>query len=393
MYVHIDCNSYFASCEVATRPELEGKAVVVANDNENGGGVILALNAEAKQLGLKRGIPLFKVRQKLADDNVVICTVDHHKYRRISREIMDNVLRQGIILDFVQYSIDEFFGTLPVEEPDEVRHYVGKVKDLIWESNRIPVGCGCSQTYTLAKVATHFAKRYPGYGGICVLTHDKRERALSLMNVGDVWGIGRQNRKRLEAMGVATALDFANLSQEAVMQTLNTAGVHTWQELRGTPAVTISSHERQKSIMQSHTFAVMIKEHNALATEVTAFASRCAITLRRQQSLCSTVTVFLATNRFRDDLSQYSNQASCRLEKPTADTAVITKAASALLAKLFRSGYQYKQAGVILSGIVPEEGHQLDLFTVQTDERRRRLMAVADQINEKYGPNSLIISG
>ena len=388
-YLHIDCNSYFASCEIATRPELEGKPVVVANDNENGGGVILALNTEAKALGLTRGIPLFKVRQKLESEHVEICTADHKKYRRISHAIMDEVIQQGIVQDFIQYSVDEFFGTMPLDDPDELRFYVSKVRDLIWQSNHIPVGCGLSQTYTLAKVATHFAKRHRGYDGICILPPDKRERALSLLTVGEVWGIGRQNRRHLESAGFRTALDFAKAPESQILKLLNTAGVHTWQELNGTPAITLTSHERQKSIMQSHTFAVMIKEKEQLAIEMATFTSRCAVTLRHQGSLCSAVTVFVSTNRYRDDLSQYRNQASCRLEKPTADTPVLLKTVASLLDSIFRPGYLYKQAGVVLSGIIPDEGHQLDLFTEPDDERRRRLMSVTDSINLKYGPESI----
>ena len=120
-YLHIDCNAYFASCEVATRPGTEGKPLVVANDNEHGGGVILALTAEAKAVGLKRGIPLFKVRQLLQQHKVIICPADHKKYRRISRAIMADVVEQGIVLDFVQYSVDEFFGTLPLDDPARSR--------------------------------------------------------------------------------------------------------------------------------------------------------------------------------------------------------------------------------------------------------------------------------
>ena len=146
MILHIDCNSYFASCEVATRPGLEGKPVVVANDNEAGGGVILALTPEAKALGLKRGTPLFKVRSLIRLNDVVVCPADHKKYRRISHHIMEIVQQQQIVLDFVQYSVDEFFGMLPLDDPDEVRHYVSKVKEAITSATRIPVSCGCSQT-------------------------------------------------------------------------------------------------------------------------------------------------------------------------------------------------------------------------------------------------------
>ena len=390
-YIHIDCNAYFASCEIATRPELEGKPVVVANDNENGGGVILALNAEAKALGLVRGTPLFKVRRVLEEGKVQICSADHEKYGRISRSIMDAVVQQGIVLNFVQYSVDEFFGTLPVDDPDELRHYTAKVRDLIWQTNHIPVGCGLSQTYTLAKVATHFAKRYRGYDGICVLTPDKREKALGLLAVGEVWGVGRQNRKHLESAGIRTALDFANMPQERVVELLNTPGVRTWHELNGKPAVVLASHERRKSIMQSHTFAVMIEEKNRLAHEIAVFANRCAFSLRREGSLCSVVTVFVATNRYRDDLPQYRNQASCRLDRPTSDTSAILKASGSLLDTLFRQGYHYKQAGVVLSGIVPDEGHQLDLFNVEADERRRKLSDTVDAINRKLGKKRILL--
>lgn len=401
--LHIDCNSYFASCEVATRPGLEGKPVVVANDvrvvegavqaaeweQATSSGVILALNAEAKALGLTRGVPLFKVKRQLQEGGVVICAADHRKYKRISNAIMQSVVEQGIVQDFVQYSVDEFFGTLPLDDPAEVRHYAAKVRDMIQTVHRIPVGCGCSQTNTLAKVATHFAKRHKGYDGICVLTPEKRERALSLLAVGEVWGVGRQNRKHLEEAGIATALDFARMERADVERMLNTAGVRTWMELRGEEAVVLESRERQKSIMQSHTFEEMIRDKERLLSEVAGFATKCAATLRRQDSLCGSVAVFVRTNRYRNDLPQYANQASCRLPKPTADTPEIIKAACALLDSIFRNGYLYKQAGVVLSGIVADEGHQLDLFSTESDERRRKLMDMVDRINSRFGDSSI----
>ena len=156
MYVHIDCNSYFASCEIATRPGLEGKPVVVANDDGNGTGVILALSAEAKALGLKRGIPLFKVRDKLKADGVVVCKADHYKYRSISENIMQCVLEQGIVQDFVQYSVDEFFGTLPLDDPDEARRTFSGLRELRDELRAASglaldvLSCGMSDDFGIA---------------------------------------------------------------------------------------------------------------------------------------------------------------------------------------------------------------------------------------------------
>ena len=389
MILHIDCNSYFASCEVATRPGLEGKPVVVANDNEAGGGVILALTPEAKALGLKRGTPLFKVRSLIRLNDVVVCPADHKKYRRISHHIMEIVQQQQIVLDFVQYSVDEFFGMLPLDDPDEVRHYVSKVKEAITSATRIPVSCGCSQTYTLAKVATHFAKQYRGYDGICILTPANRIKALSLLSIANVWGIGRKNQNKLSNIGVATALDFANLDEKRVSVLFSVTGVRTWKELNGLPCIDLHRPVTQRSISQSRTFPFMTEKFDDLEQYVRGFASSCAASLRHQKSVCNAVTVFLSTNRHRDDLEQYRNSSTVKLTSPTADTPTLIKASLLALKQLFREGFLYKQAGVILSDICEEQGMQLDLFTEPNDERHRKLMLVADQLNRKYGDNTV----
>lgn len=389
MYLHIDCNTFFASCEVATREGLAGKPVVVANDNENGGGIILALTPEAKTLGLKRGIPLFQVRSLLKLNDVVVCQVDHKKYRRISHQIMEAVQRQEIVQDFVQYSVDEFFGELPLDDPNELRHYASKVKDLIYDTTHIPVSCGCSQSYTLAKVATHYAKHYKGYEGICVLMPESREKALSLLEIADVWGIGRKYRKKLTDMGILSALDFVGLDEKKVEKLLSTSGVRTWRELRGIPSIDLHRPDRQRSISQSRTFAYMTDSLETLEHEIRTYTADCAAKLRQQGSVCRTVTVFLSTNRHREDLDQYRNGESVKLPSLTADTPTLTKAAIAVLQHLFRRGYLYKQAGVILGDITEEDGMQLDLFTEPQDERKRKLMKVADEINKKFGDDTV----
>ena len=389
MFLHIDCNSYFASCEVATRPGLEGKPVVVANDNEAGGGIILALTAEAKALGLKRGIPLFKVRNLLKLNHVVICPPDHKKYRRISKQIMSAVQEQAIVLDFVQYSVDEFFGSLPVEEPDEVRHYVSRVKEMITSTTGIPVSCGCSQSYTLAKVATHYAKHYKGYHGICVLTPENRRKALSMLDIADVWGIGRKNQKKLIERGIRTAQDFVDCDEKMVESLFTVAGIRTWRELQGIPSIDLHRPAQQRSIMQSRTFTYMTDKLDDLEQYVRTFATSCAAHLRQQHGVCRMVTVFLSTNRHRDDLAQYRNSGSVKLPSPTADTPTIIKAALAALQQLYRQGFLYKQAGVILNDISEEQGMQLDLFTEPEDARRRKLMQVADALNQKFGSDTV----
>lgn len=389
MFLHIDCNTFFASCEVASRPELAGKPVVVANDNENGGGIILALTPEAKALGLKRGNPLFQVRNLIRLNGVTVCPADHKKYHRISQQIMEAVKRQEIVLDFVQYSVDEFFGTLPLDDPDEVRRYAQMVKEMITRETGIPVSCGCSQSYTLAKAATHFAKRYKGYDGICVLTPEKRRKALEMLEIADVWGIGRKYRKKLTDNGILTAQDFVECDEKVVSRLLSTTGLRTWQELQGIPCIDLHRPDRQQSISQSRTFAYMTDSCDTLEHAIRTFVADCAAKLRKQHSVCNSVGVFLSTNRHREDLAQYRNGASRRLPSPTADTPTLTKTAVAILHELYRKGFQYKQAGVVLSEISEEEGLQLDLFTEPEDERHRKLMKVADEINKKFGDDTV----
>lgn len=389
MYLHIDCNTFFASCEVATREGLEGKPVVVANDNEAGGGIILALTPEAKALGLKRGMPMFKVRNMIRLNGVVVCQADHKKYHRISNLIMQEVQQQEIVQDFVQYSVDEFFGWLPVEEPNEVRHYVRMVKERITERSGIPVSCGCSQSYTLAKLATHFAKTFKGYEGICVLPPDKREKALTMTPIAEVWGIGRKQCKKLIDMGIATALDFVESDERQLQRLLTTTGMRTWRELQGTPSIELRNRDRKQSIAHSRTFAYMTDSLPTLEQYVRGYAAATAATLREQHSVCRTVTVFLCTNRHRADLPQYRNGATAKRATATADSTALIKQAIDLLRSIYRTGYQYKQAGVILSDISQEQGMQLDLFSEPDDARRRRLMQVADALNKKFGDDTI----
>ena len=389
MIIHIDCNTFFASCEVAFHPELHGKPVVVTNTNEAGGGVILALTAEAKQLGLKRGIPVFQARKTIVDNGVIMFNADHTKYRNTSNKIMQTVVRQDIIQNFVQYSIDEFFCEIPVDNEEEVRHYVGLVKDLILTETDIPVSCGCSQTYTLAKVATWYSKHYSGYKGICVLSEPNREKALARLAIGDGWGIWRSVSRFMADNSIVTALDFAQLSEPYVKRYLKTAGLRTWQELHGIRAVDIGREAVQKSMSHSQTFAYMTDDKQRLRELMADFVSKLAYKLRGQGSMCKTVTVLIRTNRHRPDLPQYAADDSLSLAAPSQDTRVITDAALQLLDQLFRPGYMYKKMGVILTDLVPASAIQLDLFNADNDRKSQKLMQALDNINNRFGEQTI----
>ena len=392
MYIHLDCNNFFVSCELISRPELRGTPVVVANDNGNNGGIILALNQEAKAVGLKRGNPLFQVSQLIEKEHVTVIDVHHQLYHDISHQIMEHVRQTEMVLDFVQYSVDEFFGTMPDDDPIRLRGYLLKLKNLIMEKTGIPVSCGAGMSYTLAKTATWFAKHYPAYEGICVMPAEKREQALARVPIADVWGIGRRSIKKLSQEGIQTALDYTQKSEAWVRRLFNVTGVRTWKELRGEPAITLASHERQKSIMYSRTFAHMTDSKTVLLRELSNYATAAMRRLREQGSLCGAVTVFLATNRHRTDLAQYNADDTLKLTTPTDDTRAVMQAVSTLLERIYQPRYQYKQAGVILSQLQSNSGMQLDLFAPQQAEDRtkqKRLMQAIDSINERFGKNQI----
>ena len=392
MYIHLDCNNFFVSCELISRPELKGTPVVVANDNGNNGGIILALNPEAKAVGLKRGNPLFQVTQIIERHHVTTIDVHHHLYHEVSRRIMDEVRQTEMVLDFVQYSVDEFFGQMPDDDPTRLREYLQTLKDLILDKTGIPVSCGAGLSYTLAKTATWFAKHYPAYNGICIMPADKREAALAKVPVKDVWGIGRRSIKTIDKQGVTTALEYAQLPEGWVKRHFGVVGVRTWKELNGIPAVTIASHEHQKSIMYSRTFARMTDSKAVLHRELSNYASSAARKLREQQSLCRTVSIFLATNRHRTDLPQYNAEDTLKLTTATDDSTQIIHAVTRLLDKLFRENYQYKQAGVILGQLQHADAVQLDLFApdqAQTQAKQKRLMQAIDGINKRFGRNQI----
>ncbi len=390
MILHIDCNTFYASCEVSLRPDLQGKPVVVANCNEAGGGIILALTKEAKALGLKRGDPVFKVTDILNAHNVAVFPANLPKYVDISRRLMQIVREQDIVLNFKQYSVDEFFGELPIDDPQTLRASALKIKRHIEQCTGIPVSCGVSLSYTLGKIATWYAKHYAGYKGVCVLPKDKIEIALAKIPIADVWGIGYRSAPKLQAAGIATALHLYNLPEAYVRRRLHINGVRTWNELHGIPSVSIDNPQRQQSIAHSRTFTYMTNNLDTLRSYISDYAVAVARKLRDQHSVCLAVSVFLSTNPFREDLEQYSNMATTALSLATADSRVICSAAIQALDAIYRSGLQYKKAGVILSNITTDQSIQLNLFCDSSQlDKSSKLMTALDSITDKYGMSSV----
>nr|MCR4853898.1 DUF4113 domain-containing protein [Prevotella sp.] len=313
------------------------------------------------------------------------------KYVDMSKRIMQVVRELDIVTRFHQYSVDEFFATLPYTSKTQLVEQVAIIKEAIEHGTGIPVSCGIAPTYTLAKVATWYAKRYAGYRGICVLEEQSIEKALRGLPIVEVWGVGWRSAPKMKSLNIETAWDFSQKPKSFIQNRFHITGVRTWLELRGTPAIDITLPPKQQTIMYSRTFTYMTNDRERLYAYIANYAVGAARKLRDQHSVCKSVTVFANTNRHRDDLAQYSNSFTLHMPSSTADTTSIVKAAHQAFDAIFEPYYQYKRAGVILGDICSDEAIEQNLFQkpATSPQRSKRLMAATDSINTRYGMNKI----
>lgn len=388
MYALVDCNNFFVSCERAFQPQLEGKAVVVLSNND---GCVVARSNESKALGIKMGTPLFQLRNLVESGALTVRSSNYSLYGDMSSRVM-TILRRAVPSIEI-YSIDEAFLNLEgLPETQFVPLCSALVKEVrCWTG--IPVSIGIAPTKTLGKLASHFAKRYKGYRGVCFIDSEvKRDKALSLTPIGDVWGIGWRSAPKLASMGVATAADFAGKPEEWVRKHLGIGGVRTWQELHGVCAVTAEDNDRRQSICTSRSFADMITDREELELRVSDFAGICAQKLRKEGSVAGRVVVFIHTNRFREDLKQYYPFAETGLEPATGSTPEIVGAALKAFRSIYRPDFKYKRAGVIVDDIRDTGYMQASLFSTKEDleyrEKTGKISELMDKINTP-GHNTL----
>ena len=383
MYALVDCNSFFCSCEKVFHPGLQGKPVCVLSSND---GIIVALTPEAKAVGLHRGDALFKVKEVVERNRVTVFSTNMYLYSAMSKRIV-SILHQAC--DHVEtYSIDESFLDLRGYEKNfNLESYMRDVADRIRLWTDVPVSVGIAPTKTLAKMGSKFAKNYKGYRSVCVIdTEEKRRKALSLFELDDVWGIGRRTYEKLLSLGVKTPLDFADKPAEWVHRHFTKPGFQTWCELNGHPCINTEEVLQRQTICTSHCFKDMVSGLDALKASVATFAGSCANKLRGQGSVASCVTVFIGSNPFREDLAQYWNGGSVRLQVPTCDTLEIAGAAIKILESVYRPGIRYKRSGVVLSEIVPDSNIQMNLFDPVMDrEERKVLSGTIDDMNRRFG--------
>jgi DNA polymerase V len=386
MYALADCNNFFVSCERAFQPQLEGRPVVVLSNND---GCVVARSNESKAMGIKMGTPYFKVKDLVDAGKLVVRSSNYTLYGDLSGRIMSILSSASPKLEV--YSIDEAFMVMDGMNSEQIKPVAHSLVHQIRKWVGVPVSIGIADTKTLAKVASHFAKKYPGYRGVCAIdSEEKRIKALSMTEIGDIWGVGWRTAPKLAEQGVKTALDFVNKPQEWVDRRMGITGVRTWLELQGRPSVEDEQESKRKSICTSRSFAQMIDDEKELTLRISDFAAICAMKLRSEKTAAYTVGVFIQTNHFREDLSQYDPWYSINLDVPASSTREIVSAALQVLKSIYRPGYKYKRAGVIVMDIVDNDDIQTTLFDFDAKAREKddKISQVMDQVN-KSGKNVL----
>ena len=390
MYGIIDCDNCYVSCERVFRPDLKDKPVVVLSNND---GCVVARSNEAKKMGIKAGTPYFQLAEQFPNQKIVVFSSNYELYGELTSRVVSIIRKEAPA--YFRYSIDECFVYLDGMEHLDLKVWGEDLHKKIKQSVGMPVSIGLAPNKTLAKMASHFAKKYQGYRHCCMIdSDDKRIKALKLYPIDEVWGIGRRYAARLEALGVKTAYDFAEHNQSWVRATFNNIVIErTWRELNGEDCVPNEEMAKKKSICTSRSFNGMITDLDGLRTHVSNYAARCAEKLRQQGTVASIVGVFLNTNAFREDLPQYWNFQEMRLITPSSSTITIVKAANEVLQNLYRQGYHYKKAGVIVMGIGPNSPIQQDLFDTNAEqfEKMKRLDAVIDRINKVNGTETIVL--
>ncbi|NMH28816.1 Y-family DNA polymerase [Flavobacterium silvaticum] len=381
MYALIDCNNSFVSFERVFQPELKGKPVIVLSNND---GCIISRSDEAKALGIKMGAPYYQVQDIIRQHNVFVRSSNYTLYGDMSNRVM-NLLRE-FSPEVEIYSIDEAFLKFEGFENFDFDQIGTAIHKRILKGVGVPVSIGFAPTRALSKLANKIARKFPDRTGNYYImdSEEKRIKALKWAGIGDIWGIGRKNYKRLTSIGIRTAYDFTQLSDDYVRRHLSVIGLRLKYDLEGKPATQSDEIKDKKHIACTRSFDKMICDEEEMQERISTYVASAAVKLRKQKSNCQAVHVFILSNRHRKDLSQYNGAFSIRFPYPTSSTLEISKWAQRALKVIYKQGHHYKKAGVVLMEISKDESQQLHMFEYE-NPNHKVLMEVIDRVNHKIG--------
>ncbi len=382
----IDCNNYFVSCERVFNPSLEGKPVVVLSSND---GCVVSRSQEAKDIGIPMGAPAFQWEHIFRKYNVHIFSSHFSLYADMSRRVRETV--RSLCEDSEQYSIDEFFVYCPDDK--DYREWCHTIRQRIMQWTGIPTSIGIAPTKTLAKIANKIAKKNKSFNAIVDWQRDIQDHEAMLESIpcSDVWGIGRRYARFLLSRGIENARQLRDADEAMIKKNLSIVGLRICYELRGISCISLTSLQAaRKTLMHSRTFGKMLTDYDELSQAITLYASFAAYSLRRHRLVASAITVFIRTNRFRDDLPQYFQEKTIAIIPPSHNTLFIIETAQQALKSIYKKGYHYAKGGVIFTGLCPEDAAQHSLFPSKyTKQHYHNAIKAMDSIVMRYGKKTL----
>lgn len=389
----VDCSNFYVSVERVFRADLQGRPVIVLSNND---GCVVAASQEAKALGITRGAPIFQYRELIEQHQITLFSSNFPLYQSISDRIVRVLARFAFNERIESYSIDESFLDLSHIAPDELPAYGRRIRETIQQYIGIPVRVGIAPTKVLCKVALEQAKRHKEHEDVVSLVGSSDEALdalLETISVGDVWGIGPRSERVLHRKGIFTARALRAAEPRWIRRRLRVVGERIVYELRGLPCLPLELVTKpRKHLLSSQSFGRQVESLEELHEAVAHYTARAAEKLRAQGSTAGHISIFIHTNYFDADASQYASSSGRHLLFPSAFTPELIAIAQDLASEIYRAGYAYKKAGVLLSAIRPREIVQPDLFGVYSfaeRARQQRLMQVIDEINRRYGRNTV----
>lgn len=388
----IDVNNMYVSCERVFDPSLNDKPVIVLSNND---GCAVARSNESKALNIKMGVPLFQIKDIVQQHNVIVLSSNYAMYAEMSRRF-HKILSSYVTAEEVEpYSIDECFVDFTAYEKNFDLEKVGQqMRQQIWKWLGLPVCVGIGRSKTEAKIANHIAKKNPGFNSVCDLVSMdpcNKEYYFSLIDVSEVWGVGRKHSKKLQAMGINTVLDLACAEPREMQKKFSIVMARTIYELQGISCIEIEhTPPSKKQIVASRSFGGRVTELTDLKEAISMYAQDACKRLRDEGLLCGCMIAFVQSNPFDPNVPFYNKSITGSFSEPTDCALDFVKAATRMLNDIYKEGVKYKKCGVVLTCLEPKSGHTYDLLTdFKQIEKKECLMQAMDGIHGKFGKKKI----
>jgi DNA polymerase V len=386
MFVLVDCNNFYASCERVFQPKWESKPVVILSNND---GCVIARSNEAKALNIPMGAPAFKYKQQFKQQGVKVFSSNYPLYGDMSNRVMTILEKYTPNLEI--YSIDEAFLQFKGFDLFNLEQEGQRMRKQVRKWTGIPVSVGIAPTKALAKIANKIAKKFVNrtQGVYAIDTEKKRIKALQWTKIGDVWGVGRKHKIRLEAIGVCNALQFTQLPDAWIRKHMSVLGLRLKKDLSGVSSIQLEEIiPMKKGIATTRSFEGTITQFSDLEERISTFATSCAEKMRKQRSSCNALLVFVRSDPHKKGGFPYQNSCVLPLPYATNSSILLSKHAVMGLQKIFKKGVHYKKAGVMIMGLIPTEKRQLSIFQ-NNNNKHLTLMQSVDRIHKRFGPHRI----